>query len=204
MMTAHYSLSEALIVVIALWCIARYAGTGLWLAALGTALLGLAAGIGTFRFASGMVEELGELHRTTSQLGGAAAMVLIAIQLMLLVPATRTGGAKAGVAVLAALSAAALLFAPQYATALFILWLLAAIIGSAMLPADRLASRLVRAGVVAIFLVDLLLVRQSPALGPDLSWHLFHVLIAVWLYGMCRILLSAQADEAVPTRPPRP
>jgi hypothetical protein len=54
----HYALSEALIVLVAIWVALRMTRRGAWSGALGVAIFGIAAGIGVVRFSLGQIEEL--------------------------------------------------------------------------------------------------------------------------------------------------
>ena len=76
----HYALSEALIVLAAIWTGWKFVHTRAWFAALGLAIFGTAAAIGVYRFGSEQIDSLAASHRTFSQIGGATAMVLIAVQ----------------------------------------------------------------------------------------------------------------------------
>jgi hypothetical protein len=33
----------------------------------------------------------------------------------------------------------------------------------------------------ALMLINMVFVRQSALLGPDVSWHLYHILVSAWL-----------------------
>ncbi|MEZ5680306.1 MAG: hypothetical protein R3E14_03315 [Erythrobacter sp.] len=184
---AHYSLSELAIVVVALVAARDLFRKNRGLAAAGTAILGLAAAIGVVRFANGEVDALAAIHKLVSQAGGASAMGLIALQL-----AKLTGLAEnpprpliGALAVLATVVVA--LANPALATPLFLFWLLAATLLAARLPARAAWQRWLRSAAVGSFVLNVLLVRQSLVLGPDLSWHLFHVLVALWLFALWRV-----------------
>lgn len=182
---AHYAISEALIVLVALWGAARLWRGGYSLAAVGILLFGTAAAIGTYRFGTDQVESFAAIHKSFSQSGGAIAMALISGQLLLSNAFVRQQpAAKRVILALIAASALAALLAPDLTTLLFLGWLIIAIVTACLIPAPTVARRLGFAAIVSIFLVNLLLVRQSAALGPSLSWHLFHTLVAIWIVGM--------------------
>ncbi len=184
----HYALSEALIVFAAIWVALRLAGRGAWFGALGVAIFGFAAGIGVVRFGLGRIEELGDFHSTFSQVGGATAMALVALQCLMAAVRSWSGWRlTVAIALIVATPVAGLLVSDA-PVPLFLAWLIVAILASSARPASSAKQRLLRAGVVAIFLVNVLLIRRSPFLGADASWHLFHVLIAVWLIGLWWLL----------------
>ena len=77
------------------------------------------------------------------------------------------------VAALAAMAVAALF--PAAGAALFIAMLVGAI---ALLLRAR---AYLGAAVFTLMLINVLLIRQSARLGPDVSWHAYHVIVAIWL-----------------------
>lgn len=190
----HYALSEALIVLVAGMVACRLAKEGLWSAAAGSLLLGTAAAIGTVRFGFGLIDDLAAAHRMASQAGGATALALVALQFANPSATMRPMQILASLA-LAASTLIACLVWPDSATALFIVWLGLAILGAFFRPASHKGLRWQRAGVIAIFLFNVLLVRNSPLLGPGLSWHLFHILIALWILGLWWVLVLS--DEPI-------
>ena len=193
----HYALSEALIVIAALWGGWRLARSGALFGALGVAIFGAAAAIGVVRFGAGRIGELAVLHQGVSQIGGATAMAMVASQLAMAGWAGRSRGAKLIAIVLGMATLAACIASPDLTTPLFIVWLVAAIAFAMSLPSHDLLQRILRAAIVSLFLVNLLLVRRSPALGPDFSWHLFHILIAVWTVGVAWIIFHASSARVV-------
>lgn len=76
-MPTHYALSEAAIVIVALWGTANLIRVGSRTGAFGVALIGLAAAIGTVRFAGGDIAALAVPHRLVSQVGGVIGLGLL-------------------------------------------------------------------------------------------------------------------------------
>lgn len=184
----HYALSEALIVLVGVWSVLQMARRGMWFGALGISIFSVAAGIGVIRFGLGRIEELAPVHQAFSQVGGATAMALVAMQLVM-VPVKSWTGWRLSVAI--ALAVATLvsgMIAREATMPLFTAWLLIAIVASTIWSASGVVQRLLRASVVAIFLANVLFVRQSSILSADTSWHLFHILIAVWFVGIWWLL----------------
>lgn len=201
----HYAISEAFIVIAAIICAVRLSRHQLWLAALGSLIFGTAATIGVVRFGFSLdkLEQLASFHRDFSQSGGAIAMALMATQLLLASPAIRQiDHSKNILGFMIAVTALFAIAIVKLATVLFILWLLVAIVMTFLIPAKSLLIRFSTAAMTALFLVNLLFIRRSPALGPDLSWHMFHILVALWLVGMLFIYerqASLAEDETLRT-----
>ncbi|WP_109356285.1 hypothetical protein [Sphingorhabdus sp. EL138] len=181
----HYAISEALIVLAAIWCVLRLSRLNHWFAALGIAIFGFAAAIGVYRFGTNQIEELASFHKNFSQTGGSVAMALVSAQLLLAEPlVNRTKVLRWFVLLLVVVSSVTAFKFPTLNTPLFIAWLSVAIVSAALIPASTIARRVSLAAIVSIFLINLLLIRHSPQISPDISWHLFHILVAVWLLGM--------------------
>ncbi|MEP2987820.1 MAG: hypothetical protein ABJN65_04660 [Parasphingorhabdus sp.] len=194
----HYAISEAFIVLVAIWCMVRLSRSGYGLAALGSAIFGLAAAIGVYRFGTGEITELASFHKNFSQIGGSIAMALMSAQLLLAEPSVKRTAVGRSIVLAAIIINTVTAFAfPALTTPLFIIWLSAAIIAAALIPASTFVRRISLAAIVSIFLINLLLIRRSPLLDPDLSWHLFHILVAVWLLGMIFIIECRRSDDGV-------
>ncbi|WP_430417690.1 hypothetical protein [Parasphingorhabdus sp.] len=191
----HYAISEAFIVLAAIWSTIFLSRTGHRLAALGCAIFGCAAAIGVYRFGAGEISELAGFHKDFSQIGGSIAMALISAQFLLAEPlVNRTAVGRWAIWAAVIVSAMFACAVPTLTTPLFIIWLSVAIIAAALIPASTIAGRLSLAALVSVFLINLLLIRQSPQLGPDLSWHLFHILVALWLLAIVYIFEYRRSD----------
>ena len=184
-MPLHYALTDALVALIAGWGVVMMWRKGRPLAALGLSLFGLAGAIGTIRITSGLIEPLAMLHKSVSQLGGIAGLTLLLAQIL------RDKGLRLriGVVLGAAGALAALAVAlPAIGAVAFVLMLVAAI---ALCLQTR--NHLGAAGF-SVMLLNITLVRQSSFMGADLTWHLYHLLVATWL--LCVTYGFAKAPRA--------
>jgi hypothetical protein len=180
-MPLHYALTDALVALIAGWGAMMMWRTGRPLAALGLSLFGLAGMIGTIRITSGLIEPLAMLHKGVSQLGGLAGLALLLGHLL------RGKGIRLGTGVVLGAATALVALAaalPAIGAVLFVLMLIAAI---ALCLQSR--NHLGAAGF-AVMLLNVTLVRQSGFMGADLSWHLYHLLVAAWLLCVARGFLK--------------
>jgi hypothetical protein len=184
-MPLHYAFSELLIVLAALWCILQLGRDGRGFAAAGTALFGMAAAIGIYRIVTGGSEPIANIHRIASQYGGLAGMGLIALAFAR--PYWRKTGKRVGLALIA-LSLVIAIIKPDLAVPLFLVWAVSVVIEAFFYAGKRRQNKLLASLAVSLVLVNLLFVRQSDALGPDLSWHGFHTLLAVWLVFVAPVL----------------
>lgn len=176
-MPLHYALSDGLVGVLGIWGLWTLARRGQLLVGLGLGLFGLAGLIGVVRITSGLIEPMAILHKSVSQLGGLAGLVLILSGLV------RHLGLK--VAPLAALAAAAIalgiaILMPVVGQTIFAAGLLAGIVVLAGAPGP-MGLRVQSALAFGLMLPNVLLLRSAPALNPDLRWHAYHLIVALWL-----------------------
>ena len=195
-MPTHYALSEAVLVIVAALCVRRLGRSQLMFAAGGAALFGFAAALGTLRFGLGLGPELSGVHRFVSQNGGVVAMGLITADcLRMLAPNLQhrlLNLVLLGVIVCSLLASVML---PVMTIPLILGWSVLLAVASFFLPAESVSNRLAAFGLAALFPVNALVVRQSPLLTAELSWHLYHVVISVWLAAICMILCEVSTAK---------
>ncbi len=189
-MPQHYAISELLIVIVTLWCVFRLWRASLHWASLACFLFGLAAALGAYRFGVASTEELAFVHRSVAQFGGSVAMALIALEFWRLSNSKRVAvnpGLAAAISVLATLCFGVL--GPVFVNIGFVFWALVAGAYAALCTRGALGSRAVVSLIVVSVLINVLVVRQAPWLDPAAAWHAFHVLMALWIFGVTLVLI---------------
>lgn len=172
-MPLHFAITDALVALIGAWGTWRMLREREPVAGLGFALFALAGFIGTMRITSGQIDQLAMVHKIASQLGGIAGLVLL-LSTIVRKQLWRHSTMVSVLAALAAFAIAALV--PAIGAGLFVAMLLVA---TALLFRVRAYAG---AAGFALMLINLALVRQSVLLGPDISWHAYHVIVAIWLF----------------------
>jgi hypothetical protein len=184
-----FAISELFIVAAAIWCTFRLTRRRMWLAAVGCAVLGAIAAIGAYRYSFNQLTELADLHKSTSQIGGAIAIIFIGAQFLMILPLVNERHfARVLVALSVWISIFVIVTLPAIGMGLIVMWILVPIVATAYVRHESFATRFYLAALVSIFLFNFLLVRQSPILGPVLSWHAYHTLIAIWLITLVYVL----------------
>ncbi|MFM9852143.1 MAG: hypothetical protein ACKVOJ_04935 [Sphingomonadaceae bacterium] len=186
-MPLHYALTDALVALVAAWGAWQMQQSRQPVAVFGFALFALAGLIGTVRITSGQIEQMAMLHKMASQLGGLAGLVLLLSQIVRKQLWSHTPTASMLAAVVALAIAA---IAPAIGAALFIAMLLVAL--TLLLK----ARAFVGAAGFALMLLGAILVRQSGILGPDISWHAYHVIVAIWLFCTAMCLRAGKLSGA--------
>jgi hypothetical protein len=195
-MPMHFAASEFILTIACLGAMWILWNRSIRFAAIAMGILGLAAGLGTIRFAFGLGPDFAAVHRMVSQHGGLIAAGLIALSLVdgVVSPARRrrfllvTGGAVA-------VSVSAGLINSSLQPLILLAWAVIIMLLSLLQPFQKPGTRLLAFTFAAILPLNALFVRRSPALGVDLSWHLYHVLLAVWVVALAVILVSTR-DES--------
>ncbi len=171
----HYFVTEALIVISALFFGLRLVQRQKYLAAMGIALFGLAAAIGVYRFGFGKISELADVHKMAGQIGGLAGMSLIASEFV------REKQKRLLVLFLAFVCLVIAYIKPGLSVPLFLLWSLLVIAGT-FISVEGSKSRKIKWTLGAsLMLFAVIFVRRSPFLGPEMAWHAFHSLVTIWI-----------------------
>jgi len=192
-MPMHFAVSELILTIACLGAMWSLWNRSTRFAAIAMGILGLAAGLGTIRFAFGLGPEFAVVHRMVSQHGGLIAAGLIALSLVdgVVSPERRlsfllvTGGAVA-------VSTIAGLINSSLQPLILLAWAMIIMLLSPLQPFQKIGTRILAFTFAAILPLNALFVRRSPALGIDLSWHLYHVLLAVWVVALTAILVSTR------------
>ena len=188
-MPTHYAASELLIVLVALWTARAFWRQNMVHGTLGTLLFGTAATLGAIKFGLGVRHEsFIALHQLASQFGGLVGVMLFTHQLMNSSDILQKWVQRhRGFAALAALVAFVL---PVARVPLFLIWSLGLIVlCTTNTPKIALAAP-VKAATAAVMLLNVLFLRQATWLTPAVSWHAFHIVVAVWLLATYALLAN--------------
>jgi hypothetical protein len=184
MPAAHYAISELAIILAAIYVVRGLWARGLVFASLAITILGGIAALGAWRFASGQIEALAAIHAALSLYGGIAAAVLIGLQSALVARNHRV--AMIGIFALLTLSFIIVTFVAKFIPVILVLWLALSIFFSWQYLS------LVAAAKMSLLLVAFVVIRKSPMLPVDVSWHAFHLAIALWVLVLPTSLAAAQ------------
>lgn len=187
-MPTHYALSDAAIVLVAI-----FAGNILWrngrdLVAFAMACFGVAASIGVVRFLGGLQDELAALHSGASQLLGLAGA--LAILFTSLFRSSNRGGIQK-IALILCVATATLLFARPLIGPFFILALTIVVLASLARPDPSKLFWLVPLGCT-LMLANTLLIRRAAWLDEAVAWHIYHVVIAFALATIAKGMMQAE------------
>lgn len=195
----HYAISELLIVVAGTWAAQRLLKNNHRAAAIGILLFIVAAAIGVVRFGfdrdGSLIAGLADIHRIAGTFGGTAAMMCLVYDVLGRRTVWMTWQNRYLAVVIIVMTAA--IAVPRLIVPIFALWSLGFIwLVSRTAPTlERPTEQAV--AIAGLMLFNVLVFRQSPYLAPAVGWHIFHVLVAVWLVGLGFLLRVAPPRGAV-------
>ncbi|MFM7403753.1 MAG: hypothetical protein ACKO1N_06570 [Erythrobacter sp.] len=188
-MPAHYALSDAAIVLVAIWGVIALSQTRLTLPAFAMACFGIAAAIGVVRFSAGLQAELALAHATASTVLGLAGAAALAIACL------RRGGGRGDLPITVALlvlAGALAVFAPALIAPLFVLAGVTALLTTLWRGIRNGSGWLAPTGF-ALLLANVLLIRRAPWLSEATAWHAYHLLIAL---ALAMVTMALRPNEA--------
>ena len=187
MLPAHYALSEVLIVLVSLYTLTVFFKERRFYSFTGVFLISCAALIASIRFGINYQNELKSFHQLLSAISLLFGIPLIVIEIM-----KRSNLLNNKIIYLVLLIAIIIsLFILLQAKNLIILvaasWLIIGTIFSILISRESALMRIVSGVFFSLIIINLIL-RRMDLFDPSISWHLYHIGIAIWLYLLTRIL----------------
>ena len=194
MMPAHYALSDAFIVLVTIFAGNALRQNGQNLLAFAMACFGIAAAVGVVRFAGGLQDELASLHSGASQYLGLVGTLAVASACVF-----RGGGRGDALrlGIILSVAGAGYVFARPLLAPFFILALVIAFIAAIARPFSSQQKWLVPIGVV-IMLANAIFIRRAAWLDEAVSWHLYHVLVALALAVLAKGMIVTERNMRKP------
>ena len=189
-MPPSFAITELVIVLTAAFCSVKLRKCYPF-ASIGIILFGLAALIGVYRFSSGQVDQLASIHKYISQAGALLGLILITKEIILAQALSKQKPAiKKWGYVIIIISLFFINIFQSYIVPAYIICSLASIILAYKLAGPNKSKKLFYTFIMTIMPLNLILVRNSELLNQIISWHIFHILVAAWIYGIYRMLNS--------------
>ena len=190
-MPPSFAITELVIVLTAAFCSVKLRKCYPF-ASIGIILFGLAALIGVYRFLSGEVEQLASIHKYFSQAGALLGLILITKEIILAQAskAAQISIKKAGYAIIII----ALFFVNIFHNIIihtFILCALVSVFFACRLAIKDNVKKLFFFSIMSLMPLNLIFVRNSEFLSQIMSWHVFHAIVAAWIYGIYYMLNSS-------------
>ena len=187
---AHYALSEILIVIASLYTARQLSTNKNYFALIGILLLGLTAAIGAVRFGIINSELIIQINKILALYAGITALSLVSTQLIFNSYLKNFGKYIFLIALVSILGA--LLFPKLLLLNLIYLWSIVSVILSIFLCEKIIAKKILNGILMSILIFGFLFLSKkglfAENLGADLSFHLYHIFIAAWVFSMGYVL----------------
>ena len=184
MQPAHYALTEILIVLSCIYSIKELSIKKNYFAIIGISLIGIAALVGAIKFGLLNNELMIQLNQKLGFYAGFVCISFISIQMALNL---EWGKISKLLILLALLTIVLSIFLPkQYIIYYLFFWSSVSIILVLFFQEKDLTRKILRAFKMSILILSFLTLSRNgifvEAVGPMTSFHLFHILIALWIY----------------------
>ena len=184
---AHYALSEILIVLVSIYSLTTFYKERQFYSFAGVFLISCAALIASVRFGINYQSELKSFHQLLS-----AISLLFGVPLIVLETIRRSGiFREKSILIFLVIVTLIGLLVMFYAKNLLILvalyWLIIGTVIATFIHRKNLLFRLL-SGIFFSIIIFNLAIRRSDVFEPSISWHIYHIGIAVWLYQLTKIL----------------
>ena len=179
----HYALTELLIVVACIFSVNKLSRNNYYFALLGIILIGIAAAVGAVRFGLLNTEFIIQLNKILALYAGVLCLSLITTQIVFNLNFKILGWLVFVLAVLSIISG--FIWPKILLIKLIYFWSILSIILVLFIPEEGISKRIIKSILMSILLISFLTVSKrgllTDSLGADLSFHLYHTLIAIWV-----------------------
>ena len=189
---AHFALSEILIVIAGAYSVRIFLQHKLNFAAAGVLVLAIAALLATLRFGLNMYTELKSSHQLFTTLSLLFGVPLITIDVIKKSQFLNEKIILVFALIMALISIYIFFQAKSLIIIYSVMWLILGMIFSFLIPREKISSRFVSSFIFSIILINFT-IRQVQLFEPNLSWHFYHIVLAVWLYLITILITKKEA-----------
>jgi len=179
----HYALTELLIVAACIFSVNMLSRNNYYFALFGVVLIGIAAAIGAVRFGLLSTEFIVQLNKILALYAGVLCLSLVATQIVFNLNFKILGWIVFALSLLSIVSG--FVWPKLLLIKLIYFWSILSIILVLFIPEEEISKRIVKSILMSILLIGFLTVSKrgllTDSIGADLSFHLYHTLIAIWV-----------------------
>ena len=182
----HYVLTELLIFAACVFSVNNLARNKYYFVLFGVVLIGIAAAIGVIRFGLINTEFIIQLNKALALYSGVLCLSLVTTQIFFNLNFRILGWIVFALSLLSILSG--LVWPKLLLIKLIYFWSILSIALVLFIPQRGISKRIVKSILMSILLISFLTVSKrgllTDSLGIDLSFHLYHALIAIWVFSI--------------------
>ena len=187
---AHFALTEVLIVFVSIYSVYLLNSRKDFFALFGIVLIGLAATLGAIRFGLNSSETIVKLNTILGIYSGLTCIGLISVQMAYNLQWKQIY--KLLLAILSISLIVSILWPKHFIFYLILIWSLISILIVMDYPNTNIIKKIYRGMAMSILLIGFLTVRKNGLLTdlfiPSVSFHIYHIMIAVWIYAVTQLI----------------
>ena len=186
----HYALTELLIVAACISSVNKLSRNNYYFALFGVVLIGIAAAIGAVRFGLLSNEFIVQLNKILALYAGVLCLSLVATQIVFNLNFKILGWIVFALSLLSI--ASGFVWPKLLLIKLIYFWSILSTSLVLFIPEEGISKRILKSILMSILLISFLTVSKrgllSDILGADLSFHLYHALIAIWVVSISFVI----------------
>ena len=184
MLPAHYAITELVIIISSLYSIYTLNNRKDYFAVLGISLIAIAATIGAIRYGLTTNNSIVQINKILGIYSGLTCISLISVQMVFNLQWKYIYKILLAALIISLL--AGILWPKQFIFYLILIWSLISILIVMDYPNISTLQKIIRGLLMSMLLISFLTVRKNgiltDLLGPSMSFHFYHIVIALWIY----------------------
>ena len=190
MLPAHYAITEIAIIISSLYSIYILNNRKDYFAIVGVSLIAIAAAIGAIRYGLTANNSIVQVNKILGIYSGLTCISLICVQMVLNLQWKYIYKILLAALIISLL--ASIIWPKQLILYLILMWSLLSILIVMKYPNINVAQKIIRGLLMSMLLVGFLTVRKNgiltDLLGPSISFHTFHIIIALWIFSTTQLI----------------
>ena len=190
MLPAHYAITEIAIIISSLYSIYILNNHKDYFAIVGVSLIAIAAAIGAIRYGLTTNNSIVQVNKILGIYSGLTCISLICIQMVFNLQWKYIYKILLATLIISLL--VSIIWPKQFILYLILMWSLLSILIVMKYPNFNIVQKITRGLLMSMLLVGFLTVRKNgiltDLLGPSISFHTFHIIIALWIFSTTQLI----------------
>ena len=190
MLPAHYAITEIAIIISSLYSIYILNNRKDYFAIVGISLIAIAAAIGVIRYGLTTNNSIVQINKILGIYSGLTCISLICVQMVFNLQWKYIYKILLATLIISLL--VSIIWPKQFILYLILMWSLLSILIVMKYPNFNIVQKITRGLLMSILLVGFLTVRKNgiltDLLGPSISFHTFHIIIALWIFSTTQLI----------------
>ena len=190
MLPTHYAITEIVIIISSLYSIYILNNRKDYFAIVGISLIAIAAAIGAIRYGLTTNNSIVQVNKILGIYSGLTCISLICVQMVFNLQWKYIYKILLATLIISLL--VSIIWPKQFILYLILMWSLLSILIVMKYPNFNIVQKITRGLLMSMLLVGFLTVRKNgiltDLLGPSISFHTFHIIIALWIFSTTQLI----------------